>query len=510
MVSNLDTDTINQTVQTMQGKVENQSEDEILDYLMGSKSTSVPKELKTIKVSSFKQNIKQNYSKLRQDVTPKSEVNSFVEVASEASKKLSKTLIALFDKSSLVYNKVNELVCSIDLAPALLLVNRLHSVRLIHVDLTPDQAEFLKAKTKPLRVFLEPLSKRLIHLFDQSVSFIIERLSVIADKVPFRMPALRHGVAGLLLLIGCGVMAVVSQVAMNNGTQPDEDLLSSRKLAPVNWNVNGQVTDAEKANIKSLFATAQLKVLPKGKTVKTNIQLVTDTTSIQDKSVSPDTSFMMISSNTIPHSVSNGESVLSISQKYKVSISDLISSNPDADLINLKAGDSIVIPNALESNMDASLRPSRIYSKIPRNLLASRSMSGLSRANNFNVAGSGSMLWPVPSSNTISSQYGPRWGGFHPGVDITAPIGTPIVATKDGVVISSGWEGGYGNCVIVDHGNGIATRYAHASSLSVKTGQPVKAGQLIARMGSTGWSTGSHLHYEVMVNSRHTNPMRYF
>lgn len=508
MVSNLDTDTINKTVQTVQGKVENQSEDEILDYLMGSKSTSIPQELKNIKVSSIKENIRQNYTKLRDEVIPQSEVNSIVDATSSASKKVSGVLISLFDKLHQSYNKSSEFVRAIDIAPALMFVKKLHSVHVVNIDLTPAQADFIVTKTEPLRVFLNPFAQKLINLFDVSVGFMIEKLTQITDRVPFRMPALRHSMAGVLLLIGCGFMAVVSQVAMHTNNQANDDLLSSRKLAPVNWNVNGQVTDAEKASIKSLFATGQLKVLPKGKNIKTNIQLITDTTSIQDKSVSPDTSFMMISSNTLPHTVSHGESVLSISQKYKVSISDLISANPDADLINLKPGDSIQLPNALESNEDQ--RPSRIYSKVPRNLIASRSMSGLSRANNFNTIGTGAMLWPVPSSNTISSKYGPRWGGFHPGIDITAPIGTPIVVTRDGVVISSGWEGGYGKCVIVDHGNGISTRYAHASSLLVKAGQPVKAGQVVAKMGSTGWSTGSHLHYEVMLNSRHSNPMRYF
>jgi len=120
------------------------------------------------------------------------------------------------------------------------------------------------------------------------------------------------------------------------------------------------------------------------------------------------------------------------------------------------------------------------------------------------------MMWPVPSSSTVSSPYGPRWGGFHPGIDITAPHGTPIIATKDGVVINSGWSGGYGKCIIIDHGNGISTRYAHASVLLVSPGQPIKAGQVIAKMGSTGWSTGSHLHYEVLVNGRHHNPHSFF
>jgi murein DD-endopeptidase MepM/ murein hydrolase activator NlpD len=119
-------------------------------------------------------------------------------------------------------------------------------------------------------------------------------------------------------------------------------------------------------------------------------------------------------------------------------------------------------------------------------------------------------IWPA--NGEVSSRYGLRWGGsdFHPGIDIAADIGTPIVATADGVVIESGWNsGGYGYMVDVDHGNGIVTRYGHNSQLAVSVGTTVKKGQVIAYMGSTGFSTGPHLHYEVRVNGKAVNPDRY-
>lgn len=119
-------------------------------------------------------------------------------------------------------------------------------------------------------------------------------------------------------------------------------------------------------------------------------------------------------------------------------------------------------------------------------------------------------IWPA--NGEVSSRYGLRWGGsdFHPGIDIAADIGTPIVATADGVVIESGWNsGGYGYMVDVDHGNGIVTRYGHNSQLAVSVGTAVKKGQVIAYMGSTGFSTGPHLHYEVRVNGKAVNPDRY-
>lgn len=116
-------------------------------------------------------------------------------------------------------------------------------------------------------------------------------------------------------------------------------------------------------------------------------------------------------------------------------------------------------------------------------------------------------IWPT--TGDVSSPYGLRWGGsdFHPGIDIADDAGTPIVATADGVVTDAGWNsGGYGNMVDIDHGNGYVTRYAHAQAVVVSPGQYVRRGQVIAYMGSTGYSTGPHLHYEVRVNGKAINP----
>ena len=117
-----------------------------------------------------------------------------------------------------------------------------------------------------------------------------------------------------------------------------------------------------------------------------------------------------------------------------------------------------------------------------------------------------------PTSGDISSPFGWRWNGtdFHPGIDIANDMGTPIVATADGVVTTAGWNGGgYGNMVDIDHGNGILTRYGHASEVVVHEGQHVKRGEVIAYMGSTGFSTGPHVHYEIHVNGETVNPASY-
>jgi len=120
-------------------------------------------------------------------------------------------------------------------------------------------------------------------------------------------------------------------------------------------------------------------------------------------------------------------------------------------------------------------------------------------------------IWPV--SGEVTSRFGSRnspWGGgdndWHPGIDIANNVGTPVFATADGEVVGSGWSDGYGNLVQIDHGNGIVTLYGHNSQIIVHVGQVVKKGQVISYMGSTGNSTGPHVHYEVRVNGTAVNP----
>lgn len=111
-----------------------------------------------------------------------------------------------------------------------------------------------------------------------------------------------------------------------------------------------------------------------------------------------------------------------------------------------------------------------------------------------------------PATGRLTSSYGPRWGRMHRGLDIAAGSGAPIYAAAAGTVVSAGWEGGYGRAVRIEHPDGSQTLYAHNSSLLVRRGQRVAAGQQIAREGATGNVTGIHLHFEVRVNGEYVNP----
>ncbi|MDD4048728.1 MAG: M23 family metallopeptidase [Clostridia bacterium] len=129
--------------------------------------------------------------------------------------------------------------------------------------------------------------------------------------------------------------------------------------------------------------------------------------------------------------------------------------------------------------------------------------------------GSGKLAWPTPGFKRITSEFGWRIHpitkkrSMHTGTDIAANYGTNIVAAESGTVMEVAWRGGYGRIVMVDHGGGIVTLYAHTSKSLVKPGQVVKKGQAIAKIGTTGWSTGPHLHFEVRENGNPVNPMTY-
>lgn len=137
----------------------------------------------------------------------------------------------------------------------------------------------------------------------------------------------------------------------------------------------------------------------------------------------------------------------------------------------------------------------RVVLKGAKTLLASRSSGGsrLSR----------------PVAGAVVSPYGKRRGGSHTGMDIGSRSGTPVASAESGTVIYAGWKGGYGKCIEVSHGEGVITRYAHLSAINTSKGQKVSRGQLIGRVGSTGNSTGPHLHFEVMVNDSFKNPSQY-
>ena len=171
-----------------------------------------------------------------------------------------------------------------------------------------------------------------------------------------------------------------------------------------------------------------------------------------------------------------------------------------------------------DADIQALIKKKQAAAVTPRS--SGRSSSGGSsyQASNKVYAYTGeSYMYPVPaySGYTPNSGYGyrssPISGGseFHTGLDLKATLNTDVVAAESGTVIYAGWRGGYGNCVIIDHGGGMSTLYAHNNALCVSVGQSVSKGQVISKAGTTGYSTGVHLHFEVRINGQHTNPTPY-
>jgi len=168
------------------------------------------------------------------------------------------------------------------------------------------------------------------------------------------------------------------------------------------------------------------------------------------------------------------------------------------------------------STLESSFRASLYAFNLIRNssLVPSRQTTPLGIFSSTDMGREGvPTIWPV--RGRIEAGFGQRLdpfsgeGVFHSGVDISAPLGTRVEAGGDGIILEAGWDSGYGNAIVVDHGYGVATKYGHLSKIFVVVGQEVKRGQVIGAVGMTGKATGPHLHYEVILKDTPVNPMKY-
>jgi len=191
--------------------------------------------------------------------------------------------------------------------------------------------------------------------------------------------------------------------------------------------------------------------------------------------------------NVIIHKIKSGETLWSIAQRYNVSSYELVKINNIAHSNLIQVGEALIIPI---NNSDGDSSRKKYYSK--------------TNINNQNST----FIWPT-KYRRITSPFGRRWGRIHKGIDIAAPKGSLVRAARSGVVTQSRYLSGYGKAIYIDHGNGISTRYAHNSRLLVRAGDKVYQGQIIAYSGSTGRSTGPHLHFEIRIKDRAINPLSY-
>lgn len=213
--------------------------------------------------------------------------------------------------------------------------------------------------------------------------------------------------------------------------------------------------------------------------------------------IRPGNNLKILPTSGLIHKVVKGDTLSKIASKYQAKTEEIISANRlQDDGADIVVGEELIVPGGIMPTTYA-VSSNNTYTPLSQVAVPAPSVD--------TPAGSG-FLWPT-SVRRITQYY--SW--VHTGLDIGGPVGTPLYASKAGTVKVSqcGWNGGYGCYIILDHGGGVQTLYGHASQLYVSVGETVVQGQTIAAMGSTGRSTGPHIHFEVRINGSRLNPLKY-
>ncbi|PIS04576.1 MAG: hypothetical protein COT81_05770 [Candidatus Buchananbacteria bacterium CG10_big_fil_rev_8_21_14_0_10_42_9] len=208
--------------------------------------------------------------------------------------------------------------------------------------------------------------------------------------------------------------------------------------------------------------------------------------------IRPGQTLTILPTSGITHKVASKDTVASIAKKYQADEDDIIEINKLASAEDIMAGETLIIPGGVKPTVK------RTYTV--------RSFTAPTAPSAPVTTGTGHMQWPA-GCRRISQYFGYR----HSGLDIACSYGTNVFAADSGTVVTAqgGWNGGYGIYVVIDHGNGLQTLYGHNSRLLVSVGDQVTKGQVIAAIGSTGQSTGPHVHFEVRSSGRRLNPLSY-
>ncbi len=211
--------------------------------------------------------------------------------------------------------------------------------------------------------------------------------------------------------------------------------------------------------------------------------------------IKPGQTLTILPQSGLSHQVGSGETLQEIADDYKADINKIIDFNQLADATDIDKDQILIIPGGTK---EEPLPPAPTYTSGTSSYAYTNIPPSAANTSGTNL------LWPT-TSHRISQYY--KWG--HLAIDIANKQGEPVYASDSGVVEKAGWGSGYGNLVIINHGNGIKTLYGHASKLFVNTGDYVTRGQTIMAIGCTGWCTGPHVHYEVIVNGSKQNPLSY-
>jgi len=208
--------------------------------------------------------------------------------------------------------------------------------------------------------------------------------------------------------------------------------------------------------------------------------------------IRPGDKLIILPINGVLHKVKKNDTIEKIAKYYNAESEKIIEFNALADAKDLAVDEFLIVP-------DGKVPPPPPPAPQPRSRLALPYIIKKTPA----TSKSGRMVWPA--SGRITQYFGWR----HTGLDVAAPTGTPIYAAESGIIKYTGWGRGYGNEIVISHGNGVETRYAHLSKFLIEQGNTVTKGEIIGLVGSTGWSTGPHVHFEVMINGSRVNPLNY-
>ncbi|MBF2052531.1 MAG: peptidoglycan DD-metalloendopeptidase family protein [Candidatus Sericytochromatia bacterium] len=336
------------------------------------------------------------------------------------------------------------------------------------------------------------------------------------SALPLRLPRLRSSAstrvkaAALLTTAGLALTGAYNalQPAENTEPAPIQQMMyqnAESKVAAFRKEIEaGEYFVSDNQNQAILYESKPgdtIEKISKKYHVSPNTILQNNDRSKIDDVLEPGTRLTILPVDGIAHPVERHETLAELSKRYDVGIQEIIETNQLDNPHMITEKQKIIIPNATELKPRPTPEPKPLLQAIQASRTGRQAPAMKSKTGRR-------LSWP--SQGVVTSNYGWRWLRMHNGMDIAGPIGTPIKAAKEGRVVYSGWMGGYGYAVDIDHGGGVRTRYAHCSSLNVRVGEYVHRGQTIGAMGSTGNSTGSHLHFEVHVGGQAIDPRAYF
>ncbi|OGY84189.1 MAG: hypothetical protein A3F54_03770 [Candidatus Kerfeldbacteria bacterium RIFCSPHIGHO2_12_FULL_48_17] len=289
------------------------------------------------------------------------------------------------------------------------------------------------------------------------------------------------------------------------------------KIGDVDFDVDSGVAESGSALVRTNVATTTISdktrtdveyhIVEGGETISTiaqkykvSVKTILDENGLKESDfIKPGDKLTILPLSGVSHQVKSGDTLQAIANKYKADVDKIIEYNQLASADDIHADEILIVPGGVAPPPPTPPKP----------VASSGSLAAVKNffSNDAPPAAApsgGKFQWPT-SCRRISQYF--RYG--HTGVDIDCEFGDPIYAPESGVVTHAGWEGAYGISVIINHGGGFSTRLAHLQTLYVSSGQSVSRGQSVGQMGSTGRSTGSHLHYEVRISGAAANPLSY-